>query len=158
MSNKFFSLTNPAQPQSAPHGTRIKQKRAVRYNERGNKYLAVVGTEDLYAYIQSFAGATDINNIVARAQMAGTLDELAVGGVYADATKLPQTLAESYEILRNVENYYNALSPEQQLKYGDFKTFVNSFGNANGVARFLEMISPAPAKDVAPDVSAESEV
>lgn len=157
MSNKFFSLTNPAEPKSAPSGSRIKPKRAVRYNERGNKYLAVVGTEDQYAAIQSFAGSTDINSIVARAQMSGTLEQLAVGGVYTDATKLPQTLAESYEILRNVENYYNSLTTEQQAEYGGFKNFINSFGNANGVATFLNMINPAPASEDSP-AGAESEV
>lgn len=136
---KFFSLLVRRPLVPAPNGTRVRVEHALRYDERGNKYLAEVGTFDQYSYIQSFAAACDVNEIVRRA----TPEQMAAfrGGVYADTTVLPKTLADSYELLYNAESFFANLAPEVKQMYGDYKAFLNSFGNVEGVAQFLSKMT-----------------
>lgn len=140
---KFFSLliSRPLVP--APNGSRVRVQHALRYDERGNKYLAEVGIIDQYSNIQSFAASCDVNEIVRRA----TPEQMAAfrGGVYADTTVLPKTLADSYELLHNAERVFANLNPEVKKQYKDYNTFLNSFGNVEGVAQFLSKITEKTA-------------
>lgn len=148
---KFFSLlvSRPLVP--APHGSRVRVEHALRYDERGNKYLAEVGTFDQYSYIQSFAASCDVNEIVRRA----TPEQMAAfrGGVYADTTVLPKTLADSYELLHNAEFIFANLDPEVKKEYKDYKNFLNSFGNVEGVAQFLSKMTDQTAAAAKPDAA-----
>ena len=76
-------------------GNPIKQLYAGSYNERGQVELKEDGTEDLYAYIQSFAESTDIHAILRRFEN-GEVDVLEkVQGFYGDITEMPHTFSES---------------------------------------------------------------
>lgn len=131
----FFSLTFKRPRQAIPNGKRIRVEHALRYDEFGNKYLAEVGTFDQYAYIQSFAASCDINEIVKRA----TPEQMATfgKGIYGDVSTLPKTLADSYEVLRNVESVYAGLPADVKAQYADYKSFLNSFGTLQGAAEFI---------------------
>lgn len=133
--SKFFSLTVKRPREAIPNGKRVRIEHALRYDEFGNKYLAEVGTFDQYAYIQSFAASCDINEIVRRA----TPEQMAEfgKGVYGDVSTLPQTLADSYEVLRNVESVFAGLPADVKAEYADYKSFLNSFGTIQGAANFL---------------------
>lgn len=136
---KFFSLlvSRPLVP--APNGSRVRVQHALRYDERGNKYLAEVGLIDQYTNIQSFAASCDVNEIIRRA----TPEQMEAfrGGVYADTTVLPKTLADSYELLHNAELVFTHLDPEVKKLYKNYKEFLNSFGNVEGVAQFLSKMT-----------------
>lgn len=152
---KFFSLTNFRNITPAPSGSRIRVQHALRYDERGNKYLAEVGTFDQYAYIQSFAASCDVNEIVRRA----TPEQMAEfkAGIYADTTTLPKTLAESYALLAHVESVFDSLPDKVKQEYGSYSKFLNSFGNIEGVTSFIKKLTPdQPAAAAAQP--AESEV
>lgn len=148
---KFFSLlvSRPLVP--APNGSRVRVQHALRYDERGNKYLAEVGIVDQYSNIQSFAASCDVNEIVRRA----TPEQMAAfrGGVYADTTVLPKTLADSYELLHNAERVFANLDSEVKKQYKDYNTFLNSFGNVEGVAQFLSKLTDQGAAAAKPDAA-----
>lgn len=148
---KFFSLlvSRPIIP--APNGTRVRVQHALRYDERGNKYLAEVGVIDQYSNIQSFAASCDVNEIVRRA----TPEQMAAfrGGVYADTTVLPKTLADSYELLHNAEHIFANLDPEVKKEYKDYNAFLNSFGNVEGVAQFLSKLTNQSSTGAKPDAA-----
>ena len=61
-------------------GNPIKQLYSGSYNERGQVELKEDGTDDLYAYIQSFAESTDIHAILSRYENGGVdvLEKLAM--------------------------------------------------------------------------------
>lgn len=155
---KFFSLTFKRPRKAIPNGQRIRVEHALRYDQYGNKYLAEVGTFDQYAFIQSFAASCDINEIVRRA----TPEQMeAFGkGVYGDVSALPKTLADSYEVLRNAESVYSGLPDDVKAQYADYKQFLNSFGNMQGVVDFVAKCTkntePASAYDTA--ISTKEEV
>lgn len=132
---KFFSLTVKRPRKSIPCGQRVRVEHALRYDEFGNKYLAEVGSYDQYAYIQSFAASCDINEIVRRA----TPEQMAAfaGGMYADTTVLPKTLADSYALLRDVEHLFDSLPADVKAGYKSYNEFLNSFGTLAGAADFV---------------------
>ena len=140
---KFFSLTVRRPRKAIPNGQPIRIEHALRYDEFGNKYLAEVGTFDQYAYIQSFAASCDINEIVKRA----TPEQMATfgKGVYGDVSTLPKTLADSYEVLRNVESVYAGLPDDVKAQYADYNAFLNSFGTVQGAAEFVAKLTKKAA-------------
>lgn len=148
---KFFSLLVRRPLVPAPNGSRVRVQHALRYDERGNKYLAEVGIVDQYSNIQSYAASCDVNEIVRRA----TPEQMAAfrGGVYADTTVLPKTLADSYELLHNAELVFANLDPEVKKQYKDYNAFLNSFGNVEGVAQFLSNLTDQSNAAAKPDAA-----
>ena len=80
-------MSNPGNP--------IKQLYAGSYNERGQVELKEDGTEDLYAFIQSFAESTDIHSILRRFENGEVNVLEKVQGFYGDVTEMPKTFSES---------------------------------------------------------------
>ena len=65
MIDKPFKTQYDARDRIQSHpGNPIKQLYAGSYNERGQVELKEDGTEDIYAFIQSFAESTDIHSIL----------------------------------------------------------------------------------------------
>ena len=95
---KDFKTQYDGRDRIASHpGNPIKQLYAGSYNERGQVELKEDGTEDLYAFIQSFAESTDIHAILKRYQN-GEVDVLEkVQGFYGDITEMPHTYAEALQ-------------------------------------------------------------
>lgn len=134
-------------------GNPIKQLYAGSYNERGQVELKEDGTEDIYAYIQSFAESTDIHSILRRYEN-GEVDVLEkVQGFYGDVTEMPHTYAEALQRIADSEKVFMSLPVEVRAK---FNHSFSEFLAASQDDDFLDRIgikSDEQTADVPPDVS-----
>lgn len=122
-------ISNPGNP--------IKQLYAGSYNERGQVELKEDGTEDLYAYIQSFADSTDIHSILRRFEN-GEVDVLEkVQGFYGDITEMPHTYAEALQRIADSERVFMSLPVDVRAK---FNHSFSEFLSASQDADFLDRI------------------
>lgn len=136
-------ITHPGNP--------IKQLYAGSYNERGQVELKEDGTEDLYAFIQSFAESTDIHSILKRFQN-GEVDVLEkVQGFYGDITEMPRTYAEALQRIADSEKVFMSLPVDVRAKFGhSFSEFLAASQDAD----FLDRLGVKPDLQSDP-VSAE---
>ena len=126
--------------QSQP-GNPIKQLYSGSYNERGQIELKDDGTEDLYAYIQSFAESTDIHAILRRFEN-GEVDVLEkVQGFYGDITEMPHTYAEALQRIADSEKVFMSLPVDVRAK---FNHSFSEFLAASQDADFLDRIGLKP--------------
>lgn len=135
--------------QSHP-GNPIKQLYAGSYNERGQVELKEDGTEDLYAYIQSFAESTDIHSILKRFENGETDVFEKVQGFYGDVTEMPHTYAEALQRISDSEKVFMSLPVEVRAKFNHSFT---EFLSASQDADFLDRMGIKPddqAVDVPP--------
>lgn len=119
MLHKTFKTQYDARDRIQSHpGNPIKQLYSGSYNERGQVELKEDGTEDLYAFIQSFAESTDIHSILRRYQN-GEIDVLEkVQGFYGDVTEMPTTYAEALQRIADSEKVFMSLPVEVRAKFG----------------------------------------
>lgn len=112
-------------------GDPIKTTYVGRYNDRGQLVLEESGTEDLYAYIQSFKESTDLKTIIDR-YTNGETDVLSkVQGFYSDVTNMPGTYADMLQVVNNGEQTFNNLPVDIRAKFGhNFGEFLAQFGTA----------------------------
>ena len=139
-------------------GNPVKQLYAGAYNERGQVELKEDGTEDLYAFIQSFAESTDIHSILQRYQN-GEVDVLEkVQGFYGDITEMPKTYAEALQRIADSEKVFMSLPVDVRAKFGhSFSQFLA----ASQEADFLDRLGVKPneqptSKSSDPDVVHDS--
>ncbi len=127
-------------------GNPIKQLYAGFYNERGQVELKEDGTEDTYAFIQSYAESTDIHAIMRRYQN-GEVDVLEkVQGFYGDVTEMPKTYAEALQRIADSEKVFLSLPVDVRAKFGhSFSEFLAASGDAD----FLDRLGVKP--DVQPE-------
>ncbi len=153
--DKFFMTQYDARDriESNP-GNPIKQLYSGAYNERGQVELKEDGTEDLYAFIQSFAESTDIHSILQRYQN-GEVDVLEkMQGFYGDITEMPHTYAEALQRIADSEKVFMSLPVDVRAKFGhSFSQFLA----ASQEPDFLERLGVKPT-DQSASVSAEPEV
>lgn len=135
--------TNPGSP--------IKQLYSGSYNERGQVELKEDGTEDIYAFIQSFAESTDIHSILRRYQN-GEVDVLEkVQGFYGDITEMPKTYAEALQRIADSEKVFWSLPLDVRAKFGhSFSEFLAASNDTD----FLDKLGVKPNEQPAfePDV------
>lgn len=143
---KFKSQYDERQRIKSNPGNPIKQLFAGSYNERGQVELKEDGTEDLYAYIQSFAESTDIHTILRRYQN-GEVDVLEkVQGFYGDITEMPHTYAEALQRIADSEKVFMSLPVEVRAKFGhSFSEFLSASQDDD----FLDRLGMVP--DAQPD-------
>ena len=129
------------------HGNPIKQLYSGSYNERGQVELKEDGTEDLYAFIQSFAESTDIHAIMRRYQN-GEVDVLEkVQGFYGDVTEMPRTYAEALQRIADSEKVFMSLPVDVRAKFGhSFSEFLA----ASQEADFLDRLGVKPEVQTEP--------
>ncbi len=137
--------------QSNP-GNPIKQLYAGSYNERGQVELREDGTEDLYAFIQSFAESTDIHAIMRRFEN-GEVDVLEkVQGFYGDVTEMPKTYAEALQRIADSEKVFMSLPVDVRAKFGhSFSEFLAASNDADFLERLgvqVDNSSPEPVPEV----------
>ncbi len=122
-------------------GNPIKQLYTGSYNERGQVVLKEDGTEDIYAFIQSFAESTDIYSILKRYQN-GEVDVLEkVQGFYGDITEMPHTYAEALQRISDSEKVFMSLPVEVRAKFGhSFSEFLAASQDAD----FLDRLGVKP--------------
>lgn len=135
--------------QSHP-GNPIKQLFTGSYNERGQVELKEDGTEDLYAFIQSFAESTDIHAILRRYQN-GEVDVLEkVQGFYGDITEMPHTYAEALQRISDSEKVFMSLPVDVRAKFGhSFSEFLSASQDAD----FLDRLGVKPKAQPEPEPS-----
>lgn len=158
--NRFMTQYDARQRIESNPGNPIKQLYSGAYNERGQVELKEDGTEDLYAFIQSFAESTDIHSILQRYQN-GEVDVLEkVQGFYGDITEMPKTYAEALQRIADSEKVFMSLPVEVRAKFGhSFSEFLA----ASQEADFLDRLGVKPTEqpvDVppVPDVDKSKEV
>lgn len=136
-------MTNPGNP--------IKQLYVGSYNERGQVELKEDGTEDTYAFIQTFAESTDIHSILRRYQN-GEIDVLQkVQGFYGDITEMPHSYAEALQRISDSEKFFMSLPVDVRAEFGhSFSEFLAASQDAD----FLDRLGVKPEVQLAP-VSAE---
>ena len=136
--DKLFKTQYDARDRIQSHpGNPIKQLYAGSYNERGQVELKEDGTEDLYAYIQSFAESTDIHAILRRFEN-GEVDVLEkVQGFYGDITEMPRTYAEALQRIADSEKVFMSLPVDVRAK---FNHSFSEFLAASQDADFLDRI------------------
>lgn len=140
--------------QSNP-GNPIKQLFSGSYNERGQVELKEDGTEDLYAFIQSFAESTDIHAILRRYQN-GEVDVLEkVQGFYGDITEMPKTYAEALQRISDSENVFMSLPVDVRAK---FNHSFSEFLAASNDADFLDRLGVKPIEQSEPVLAARDVV
>lgn len=135
-------------------GNPIKQLYSGSYNERGQVELKEDGTEDLYAFIQSFAESTDIHAILKRYQN-GEVDVLEkVQGFYGDITEMPKTYAEALQRIADSEKVFMSLPVDVRAKFGhSFSEFLAASQDADFLDRLGVKPNEQPASVPAvPDV------
>ncbi len=137
-------VTNPGNP--------IKQLYAGSYNERGQVELREDGTEDLYAFIQSFAESTDIHAILRRFEN-GEVDVLEkVQGFYGDVTEMPKTYAEALQRIADSEKVFMSLPVDVRAKFGhSFSEFLAASNDSD----FLERLGVQVDKPVVPELQTD---
>lgn len=152
---KFNTQFDARQRISTNPGNPIKQLYAGSYNALGQVELKEDGTEDLYAYIQSFAESTDIHAILRRFEN-GEVDVLEkVQGFYGDVTEMPKTYAEALQRIADSEKVFNSLPVEVRAKFGhSFSQFLAASNDADFLDRLgvkpdeqtaIETVDPVPA-------------
>lgn len=142
-------------------GDPIKQLYTGSYNERGQVELKENGTEDLYAYIQSFAESTDIHSILRRFNN-GEIDVLEkVQGFYGDITEMPKTYAEALQRISDSEAVFNSLPVDVRAKFNhSFSEFLSASQDADfldrlGVVKQDPVVSENKVQVEKKEVSAE---
>lgn len=98
-----------------------------RYDADGVLYLEQVGTDDLYASIQSHKDSVDLQLILQRYN-DGDISALSrVQGAYFDATGMPRTYAEMLNTLVAAEAEFNRLPVDVRAKFDhSFERFIAS--------------------------------
>ncbi len=131
-------------------GNPIKQLYSGSYNERGQVELKEDGTEDLYAFIQSFAESTDIHAILKRYQN-GEVDVLEkVQGFYGDITEMPHTYAEALQRIADSEKVFMSLPVDVRAKFGhSFSQFLAASQDDD----FLDRLGVKPTEQPASESS-----
>lgn len=139
---KKFNTQYDERPRFKSHpGNPIKQLYSGSYNERGQVELKEDGTENLYAFIQSYAESTDIHAIMRRYQN-GEVDVLEkVQGFYGDVTEMPQTYAEALQRIADSEKVFMSLPVDVRAKFGhSFSEFLAASQDAD----FLDRLGVKP--------------
>ena len=136
----FYSRSNPRPHEPIPHGSAIRSEKVLHVDALGNKRLEVVREFNQYEVIQSFADETKIEKILERYER-GDLSALNQRQpMYFDATAMPQTLAEMYEVLRKAEDVYNNLDSDTRRSIGSYSEFLAEFSTSDGISRALSAL------------------
>lgn len=142
----------------ASPGSAIVKKFSSRLDKDGNVEVYEDGEKDLYAYIQSFAEMTDINNVIAR--YAATGDESILNknpGAYLDLSNLPDNFIDMINEFRKAENLFNDLDPEIKEKFdNNVNRFLASVGTDEWIQKLgLDQISNVDQEPAVEDKESE---
>lgn len=131
-------------------GSRVKQLYAGRYDANGRVVLEEKGTEDLYAYIQSFADSVDINVILARFANGDTEALSRAQGFYADVTDFPPNMADALNRINQAEEMFKSLPLEVRQKFDcSFEQFLSQSGTEDWLSK-MGMIADKPVESETP--------
>ena len=124
-------------------GDRLRIVRAGVLNNKKQIVVKEKGTEDLYAYINSFADSVDIHVLLARFANGDKEALLQRAGAFIDISALPTNINEFVELYHNGEAYFNSLPIEVKEKFNNNMT---EFISKIGTKEFNEALSISPAE------------
>lgn len=142
-------------------GSRVKILYSGRYDANGRVVLEEKGTEDLYAYIQSFADSVDINVILARFANGDTDALSRAQGFYADVTDFPANMADALNRINQAEEMFKSLPLEVRQRFDcSFEQFLSQSGSDEWLSKMgFENSSSVefetPSEHVLPDAVKE---
>lgn len=126
---KFDTQYSPRERIHSCSGSRVKQLYSGHYDGNGRVVLEEKGTEDLYAFIQSFADSVDINVILARFANGDTEALSRAQGFYADVTDFPTNMADALNKINDFEVMFKSLPLEVREKFDcSFEQFLSQSG------------------------------
>lgn len=116
-----------------------------RVDEKGNRYLAVVGRESIKDFIQASKEGTEISTILKRFSRTGDISILQQRpGFYCDITNLPSNLMEAQNHLIKLQKSFDHLPSDKKLEFDnsfdkfvkevssyDAKKFIDVFASGN---------------------------
>lgn len=133
-------------------GSRVRQLYAGRYDANGRVVLEEKGTEDLYAYIQSFADSVDINVILARFANGDTEALSRAQGFYADVTEFPANMADALNSINKAEEMFKSLPLEVRQRFDcSFEQFLSQSGSEDWLEK-MGMTSDSVESDSASEM------
>ena len=131
-------------------GSRVKQLFVGRYDPNGRVVLEEKGTEDLYAYIQSFADSVDINVILARFANGDTDALSRAQGFYADVTDFPPNMADALNRINQAEEMFKSLPLEVRQRFDcSFEQFLSQSGTEDWLSK-MGMSAAQPVETETP--------
>lgn len=156
----FDTQFSPRQRIHPCSGSRVKQLYAGRYDANGRVVLEEKGTEDLYAYIQSFADSVDINVILARFANGDTDALSRAQGFYADVTEFPSNMADALNTINKAEEMFKSLPLEVRQRFDcSFEQFLSQSGSEDWLQKMGMTSDPiesdSASETVLPDVVKE---
>lgn len=94
---------------------------------------------DMQDYIQSWKDSVDINLLIQRFQRGEETALERIRGVYGDFTKMPQNLAEYYNMLQAGNEFFMTLDPDLRAAFNQNPIeFFTQFGNEDFIKKVEE--------------------
>lgn len=158
---EFKTQYDPHDRVPANAGSSVRTVYCGRYDANGRVVLEEKGTEDLYAYIQSFKDSVDINVILARFSNGDTEALSRAQGFYADVTDFPANMADALNRINQAEEMFKALPLETRQKFDcSFEQFLAQSGTEDWLSKMgFETSVPVepetPPEQVVPDAVKE---
>lgn len=144
---KIYRPYGDKRPVTPTHaGNRFEPEYQERLDKNGHPYLEQVGERDVYAEIQSHAEEGDIHAILAR-YAAGDFSVMRQGGVYIDASQLPNNMVDMFNLLRDQKEKFMQLPLEIREKFGhSFEAWASTAGSEDWTNKMG--LNQAPAEEV----------
>lgn len=126
----FFSRLN--RPDTIPHP--VGDGTAPVYEEvfeNGEFVLKATGKDNLFEYVQASKADCDIYNLLARYQRGDISVLSSRVGQYLDVVGMPTNLAEAHQLLLNVQQKFNSLSPDIRKMFdNDVNVFIDKISHS----------------------------
>lgn len=136
MKLKFSNWLVRRDPVFCRSGSGIVDVKHLVLDDDGVPHLEVIGKHDLYSEIQSHKDSVDIHLIVQRFKN-GDLSALNRRvGQFVDVTDFPANYAEMLQSVIDARRFFESLPEDKQRKFGDFDTFLSSFGTSSWIDVF----------------------
>lgn len=89
--------------------------------------FGIVGQRDIYTPIQMAKPATEIGNILKRAQMGDPYAIPHQTPSFVDISGMPSSLVEAYTLIKNAKSIYKGLADSEKVKFPTFDSFLSNF-------------------------------
>lgn len=146
MAKIFFPYGEKRPVKPSNSGNRMEPHYIEVYDENGHPSLRQDGETDVYAQIQSYKDDCDIHVLLAR-YAAGDVSVMKSGGVYMDATQLPTSMHDIFNLMTEQRDKFNQLPLEIREKFGhSFETWAIQAGSPEWLDK-MGLNKPAEAAE-----------
>lgn len=140
-------------------GSRFESVYKTKIEDDGTISFEVIGQDDVYERIQSFAESCDINVILKRFQKGDSSVLSQVQGFYADVTGAPKTYAQMLQAVIDGQDMFSKLPADLRAEFGnDFYRFFSTMDSQEWQRKVAAHVKPVPTPtvDSAPRVDVPS--